>query len=98
MNSNTKCLVLFVSIILPTVFEEPSVKSVIFEWAGLSNNCNEQEFKRVLQLLRKNGFKLYLLSNRDLKPSDSLPDDQLMEMKGPNFFWTRIDLEFLPIF
>ena len=78
--------------ILPTVFEQPSVKSVIFEWAGLSNNCNEQEFKEVLQLLRKNGFKLYLLSNREFKASDSVPDDKLMAMKGPNFFWTRIDL------
>ena len=85
--------------ILPTVFEQPSVKSVIFEWGGLSSNCNEKEFKRVLKLLRKNGFKLYLLSYRDFYPSDSLPDDQLMAMKGPkNFFWTRIDLRFLPIF
>jgi len=71
------------------VFEHPSTKSVIFEWAGTSENCSADDFKRVLNLLRKNGFKLYQLIGKWTDASH-VPDDKLLTTKGANLFWSKI--------
>jgi len=72
------------------VFEHSSTKSVIFEWAGINENCSKDDFKKVLNLLQKNGFKLYQFSGRQWIDASNVPADELLEQKGANLFWSKV--------
>ena len=62
---------------------------MIFEWAGTSENCSADDFKKVLNLLRQNGFKLYQLKGHWMDASN-VPDDKLLATKGANLFWSKV--------
>jgi len=85
----------------PQVFEHPSIESVIFEWFGVSENCSAEDFKRVLKLLKANGLKPYLSAPDRNDPkryyghwsdASDMSDDQIMDKKGANLFWSKINL------
>lgn len=74
----------------PQVFAHPSVKGVVFEWLRVTDNCSKDDFKKVLDLFRGNGFKLYELG-RDHKWAESTrSDSELMNRQGANLFWSRL--------
>jgi len=76
------------------VFGHPSIKSVIFEWAGVSDNCSADDFKKVLNLMRQNGLKLYQRRQSGGKwqfdEASNVPDDKLLAAKGANLFWSKV--------
>ena len=72
------------------VFEHSSIKAVAFEWLGVSENCSAEDFNKVLVLMRKNGLKLYQQSRKGIWSESSKSDDQLLEWKGANLFWSKV--------
>ena len=76
-----------------SVFGHPSIKSVIFEWAGVNDNCPADDFKKVLDLMRQNGLKLYRqhqYPQGKFEDASNVPDDELLMAKGVNLFWSKI--------
>ena len=77
-----------------SVFAHPTIKSVIFEWAGESDNCSADDFRKVLNLLRQNGLTLYQQRWSAFKwefdNASNVPDDELLKWKGVNLFWSKV--------
>jgi len=76
------------------VFAHPTIKSVIFEWAGESDNCSADDFRKVLNLLRQNGLTLYQQRWSAFKwefdNATNVSDDELLKWKGVNLFWSKV--------
>ena len=72
------------------VFEHASIMAVVFEWAGVTENCSAEDFKNVIKLMRKSGLKLYEQKSGNKWHESIQSDDQLMARKGANLFWSKI--------
>ena len=64
--------------------------AVVFEWAGVTENCSAEDFKNVIKLMRKSGLKLYEQKSGNKWNESIQSDDQLMARKGANLFWSKI--------
>ena len=73
------------------VFESPLLQSVVFEWTGVNKNCTADDFKKVLSLLKQNGFKLYKWKRFRQKWGDAslMSDEDLVRRSGANLFWSK---------